>query len=65
MKSDKKGGIPHDSLKWGELGTKLRNVLKFSKEGRSWFLIMETFAIIFVTSLLPSLFDMGSVALSV
>ena len=54
-----------DGLNWEELREELRNVFKFNPENRSWGTIVKTSLIIFATSLVPSLFDMGSDAFSV
>ena len=53
-----------DGLNWGELAGEFKNLFKFSKENRSWWMIVKTSLIIFATSLAPSFFDMGSDALS-
>ena len=53
-----------DGLDWEELGEEFRNLFKFNAENRTWRMILKTSLIIFATSLLPSLFDMGSDALS-
>ena len=54
-----------DGLNWEELRKELRNLFKFNPENRSWGTIVKTSLIIFATSLVPSLFDMGSDAFSV
>ena len=54
-----------DGLDWGELKKEFMNLFKFNAENRSWGMILKTSLIIFFTSLAPSLFDMGSDALSV
>ena len=53
-----------DGLDWEELGEEFRNLFKFNAEKRTWQMIVKTSLIIFATSLAPSLFDMGSDALS-
>ena len=54
-----------DGLNWEELREELRNLFKFNPENRSWWTIVKTSLIVFATSLVPSLFDMGSDAFSV
>ena len=53
-----------DNLDWQELRKEFRNLFKFNKENRSWWTIVKASLVIFVTGLGPSLFDMGSDALS-
>jgi len=54
-----------DYLDWEMLRrVELRNLFKFNTENRSWWTIVKTSLVIFVTGLGPSLFDMGSDALS-
>ena len=54
-----------DGLNWEELREELRNLFMFNPGNRSWWTIVKTSLIIFATSLVPSLFDMGSDAFSV
>ena len=53
-----------DGLDWVELAIELKNLFKFNTENRPWLTILKTSLIIFATSLVPSLFDMGSDAFS-
>lgn len=54
-----------DGLDWEELRIEWRDLFKDNPENRSSWTFVKTSLIIFATSLLPSLFDMGSDALSV
>ena len=54
-----------DGLDWEELRIEWRDLFKDNPENRFSWTFVKTSLIIFATSLLPSLFDMGSDALSV
>ena len=62
--SHRENATQTDGLDWAELTAELKNLFKFNAEKRSWLTILKTALIIFATSLAPSLFDMGSDALS-